>query len=482
MNRLSPILKNEIVFNVGWNFLGNILSKFAILITNIIIAFIFTKEEYGLSGFIRSNINLFITFGAFGFGIAATKFMAQTKEKEERCEYAAIIRIASSIPALLISLICFFFAGKIALYANNLEIESSIRISSIAILFLALNSVQIGLLNGLRLFKVLANITFSSSFVTAVATIFSSQIWRVEGYSIGLVIGALFSWMYSLYHLKKLDMLNNTLKYFSKNSAKKYLDVLRISVPAIISGISILPANWFSNILILRAFDGARKFAVYNAAFNITVFTTLIIGIIGQVLLPYAISKYSEKDTRFENINYYLPWLIGVVLSIPMMLVPELFSLVYGNKYIGEEFNKTIIFLAFNNILISQRQGISKNFIVSGKMWISFWGNTFWGIILVLILYNIEIKSSTYFAFAYFVAYLGNSIIILPVYIKMRLFEKQYILSKLSLVIIIISFLALALALFCPFAIRIISLIILIIVMIYYILKKYAFRERNNSL
>lgn len=471
INILKKNFKNEIVNGIFWNFFGNILARTSNLVVSIFVAYFLTKDEYGQLGFLKSTLGTFVIFGTFGFSLSATKFYADEKYSMKLKDYGLVLRVFSSVISVFFAGLLFIFSEDISVnMGGGVELNIPLKITSISLLFLSLNSVQSGMLLGLKKFKNTAKAISISSLLAAVITVFLTKYYKLNGYALGMGIGALLNWLICFYYLKKFTIVG----LHSVNNAKEIIyDILRISLPAVLSGIIVMPVTWYSNYLIINTENGLESLGSYNAVYNISAISLAIINIFSQSLLPFAIKNFNTTENkRFEMVNYYTPFLIGVFLSLPLILIPEVVFLVYKNKYSGHEIYLITILIGISTIIISQRQGIAKNFIASGKMWISFWGNLFWGAILIVSLMFLRKFGALGYALSFLVAYFFNSLVFIPLYVKLKLVNRYLIYSRDTLYIVFTILISVAISLKLDIYMRIISLLFIYLFYINYYYKK----------
>ena len=72
---LSSDLNRKIFSQSFWIILGNVISKFTLLIATIFMAKYLDKEEYGQFGIIKSTILMFAMFAGMELGMTATSLL-----------------------------------------------------------------------------------------------------------------------------------------------------------------------------------------------------------------------------------------------------------------------------------------------------------------------------------------------------------------------------------------------------------------------
>lgn len=63
--------------------MGNVISKFALLVATIFVTKYLGKKEYGQFGIIKSTILMFAMFAGLELGMTATKYISQYKSTDK---------------------------------------------------------------------------------------------------------------------------------------------------------------------------------------------------------------------------------------------------------------------------------------------------------------------------------------------------------------------------------------------------------------
>ena len=457
-------LKSKIIKGVFWSFLGTIMSKGLMLVSFIIIARIVSVEEYGQISILRNTIISFSIFSVMSFGVTATKYLAIYKDnnliRAERI--LTFTRGFVIVFSILISLYIFLFSSNISEnILNDASLSFDLKLSSFVVFFTSLNAYQNGLLAGLEEFKKISFINITNGLLTFPILIILAYFYQVHGIVIGLLIVSFSIWIMSAYYVNK-SLKKNLLKYRFSSFYKEFEIIRKFTLPSFVSGLSIAPAILMVNAILAQQENGYYQLGVFNAAYSFSVITSVLNGVIGQVIYPYAMQQFKKENTSFDYFNIISPWIIGIVLNLPLIIFPEIVATALGNKYDTIEFKNTIILVALFSILIAHRQGIARNFAAANLMWWSVVGNLFWAIILIVSAIFFVDFGSVGLGISFFIAYLLNTIVFLPFYIKQKLIDKRLLISKYSLSV----WLIVSISIFSSFLIIILKLFIFLIIMV----------------
>jgi O-antigen/teichoic acid export membrane protein len=439
-------LQSKIAKGIAWSFLGTMISKIMMILVFVFIARILSVEEYGEIGILRNAILTFSMIAVASFGITATRYIAMYKDKdlEKTKKVLTITRTLVLILSLVLSLSIFIFSEKISIYIlNNSELEEYVKYISVAIFFTSLNGYQNGALAGLERFKEISYINVINGFISFPVLLIGAYYWGVKGVIISLIITNFTLWLSSYYYLNiALKEANITLSFTNLKSELKML--YKFSLPTFISGLMLTPTFFILNSLLAHQENGYKQLGIFSAAFFFATLSRTMIQIIGQVLYPYAMKEFGKENKKFEFINNILPWFIGIIINLPLIIFPEIFSFIFGKEYQNEDFYLSLIFISFANIIIAHRQGISRNFAAANLMWWSVLSNMFWTIITLVTAYFIIQYGSKGIAISLFVGYIINSIVFIPFYVKKKLITKELLINKYVISVWLLTFMSMS--------------------------------------
>lgn len=470
----------KIVHGVFWTFLGTVVFRALIFLSSIVIARMLKKEGFGEMGMIRSTIDMFIVFSIFGLGITTTKFIAEFRDTDKQ-KAGRIARMAmhmAILMGLIISVSLFFSANPLAEHSlENAHLGTGLRYGSWAILFYAINGVQTGILAGLESFKKIAKVNLMAGVINLPVSIGLTYLMGVNGAILSLTINALLIAVLSWVEIRK-----ETKKFGINVNEKGYRKELKVlytfSLPAVLSGILVLPVNWYCNVLLAKEPTGYAYLGVYNAALSISLIISVVNTTLGQALLPQVIRNFKQRNAKLEAINNFVPWGIGIFLSLPFILVPEMAGIAFGKDFTSGNLNGTVVIVMIGTIVIAHRQGIARNFAAGSFMWWSMLSNGIWGLLAIFYMVGIKQGGSEGRAGAYAFAYFISTVAFIPFYIKKQLADAYFLISPESLAIWGIIFIAFIVMMMFKLSIYIRLLILLvacaIILWIFYRIYKHV--------
>lgn len=439
---LGSGLQTKIAKGIFWSFLGVLISRGFLFIAYILISKVTTIQQYGEIGILKSAITTFSLFSVASFGITATRYISIFLEKDVK-KTERILSLTYFM-TILISLIIFvliivFRKGFASELLGNENFEIISVIIGFGILFSAINGFQNGALAGFEQFKSISIINIIFGLLSLPILFFTTKFYGVIGFCAGMSMIYFVLSIFSAIYLNKVMKIKN-MKFTYKDIKEEFVILKEFSIPAFLGGFIVSPTILICNSILVKSQGGFIQMGIYDAAFNFSIIAMTFNGMIGQVLYPYAMKMGNKNNPKFDFLNMNAPWLIGVFFGIILIYLPDIFSLIFDKNFHQREMYMTVSTIAIFIIFISHRQGISRNLAVMNKMWYGFIDNAIWAIIAVLFTYILVDKGAYGRAMAFVIAYFINSLIILPIYLRLKLFKRSYILSKENLLIWLVIF------------------------------------------
>lgn len=431
----------KIIKGVFWSFLGVFISKGFVFIALFLVARILSVQEYGKLGLLQSYINTFTLFSLASFGTTATKYLAVYKdtEKEKASEIFSLTRLFVAGLSVLILLISIIFNDHICHYIiGDMNLKKESLICAVAIFFGSLNGLQVGALAGLESFKSISIVNIVNGILSLPLIIFSAKFYGISGVVVSLALINISIWACSAILLRN-DLIKYKL-YFTIKRLRRHLDTLYyFSLPAFLSSLMLAPVVLVCNSFLVKYnSNGYYELGIFNATNNFSQVGTILIGIVGQVFYPLAMQNFGKDHKKFDFFNIHNSYIIGFLIFIPIIILPDLFAQLFGAKYMNQQMYWSMIFVALSSLVIAQKQGIARNFAAGNFMWFSVFSNLVWGISTIVICYLLVDKGALGRSIGLFGGYLINSVIFLPFYLNKGLINKKLFFTKYHLLLIIL--------------------------------------------
>lgn len=468
----------EVTINTFWSFLGTFFSKGLTFLGWVVVANILGKELNGEIGIVRSTINLFLIFVGSGLGLTATRYISEHSaiNRLKTAKIISLTLLTTIVFACMVSLLLFIFAAELSEILNAPLIEDTMRLGAFLLFFGALNSSLKGCIEGFQLFKKSAIINTVYSIVLLVGLYVGAKDNTVYSTFLGFLIASVFYFLLQLITLFRA--LNERKLRLTINLVEVYPILLKFTIPAILSGAMVIPFKWITEALLVNQKGGYDEMGIFSA---IILFQSLLYTV-AQTLNSPLVTLMSKKENnlKIDKISLLLPWVIGIFGSIPFILFPELFEIIFSKEYTSDpHFLNTYLVILLSTVIVLYKQGIARIMVVKDLMWFSFLDNLIWGITLILSFYFLAFKGAYGLSLSYLIAYITNIFIILPLYLKWKLIPRFLVTSPLTLLIWVVLILTVAVNLFyeISLSLRFILSVISNILFIYLFYKLFKHQE-----
>ncbi|WP_172280037.1 oligosaccharide flippase family protein [Chryseobacterium sp. LAM-KRS1] len=435
-NLINDFKKNTLIKGIFWSFLGVIASKGLGFLAMFFVARELSVADFGNIGILQSYITTFSLLSLASFGVTATKYIAINlhENKRKTSEIFSLVRLSSFLLAILVLVFSLFFNKELCvLLTGKEEIWQPMLYCSIAILFSSLNGLQTGALAGFENFKSISIINIVNGLLSFPLIIILTERYGVNGFAFALLITNFSIWLCSAILLRRVCKEHGI--WFSLDNIKSNFDIiLKFSLPAFISSLMVNPIILICNsILIKRNHNGLYEMGIFNASNNYSQISMILLSIIGQVFYPYAMKNFGNGNKKFEFLNIIHPMFFGLIICLPTVFLPEVFSSLFGSQYHNNDMYITTILVSIFTIINSQKQGIARNFAAGNFMWFSVFSNGFWGITAIAFSYLLVDYGAIGRGVAFVIAYFLNTVLFIPYFIKNKLVNKKLVLTWYNL-------------------------------------------------
>jgi O-antigen/teichoic acid export membrane protein len=328
-------LRHRVATGSFWTAIGSGIAQGIGLVLSVITARLLGPTTYGELGILLSTAGLFTSFAGAGLSSAATKFVAEFRERDTT---AAGIIIGS---CEMLTFVFSFMVGvavvvlspwlcRTSLGAPNLQ--GAMQISALVMIFSALNSFQVGVLTGLEAFRVSAKsnlVSRSISFPIVVgAVLLAGLLGGIIGYAVtnGIV--------YVVFRIAvRNECKRRAIPIRYRIGSSEFRKVTRFSVPVMLSSVSFLPATWYATAMVAKK-SGFGEIGVFNAANQwqiVILFLSNAVANLGIPMLANALpDKNMTKYTKILRINLLLAFGLAVVVAAPVALASKYIMAAYG--------------------------------------------------------------------------------------------------------------------------------------------------------
>lgn len=345
------ITKNDLrKFNVlkvfSFTSLSTLVKMVAGIVSVKVIAVILGPSGVALIGQLNNFTAIVLAIATLGIQTGITKIVAQYKEdKEKLTEYLVFATFCIIVTALVCGLVLIlfssFFSNRIL---HNSEYNYIFIIFGVTLLFYALNTLLLAIINGFKDFKLYVALSMISSIVGLLLSLCLVFLYKIPGAFINAVTSQSLVFFINIVLLKSLKKFDFSLIKPKKN----ILDYLKVDIIKFYGKyalMTIFPSIMLPLMqLLIRTFI-ITKMSVDEAGWweGINKISNMYLSVVTTALSVYYVPRYSElqseKELKQEIKDAYkiiCPFLFVGLLAV-YFLRNIVISILFSSKFSGME-------------------------------------------------------------------------------------------------------------------------------------------------
>jgi len=357
----SPLFKDSF-----WALVGSVLGKGLSLFAGILVARFLGKEMYGQYGLIKNTLVNIAVFSTLGLGYTGTRYIAKcfAGNKGEIRQIIKIIYSITLIASGVVALGVFVFAEPLAVFLKSPEMDKALRLTSLIVIFNAINTTQIGVLSGFKEFKEIARNNTYSGIVTFLSSGIFAYLWGLDGALVALLISMLFNVIINYYSTNKIVKL---IPEEPTNNVTNTKEILYFSIPIALQE-SMYTFVHLAGSYLMIFYGGYGELGILSAASQWSSVMLFIPGVMKNVMLSYFSSSASTTSLRKKMLLVngsctIIPWMFIIILS-------GVIASFYGNTFINLKI--VLVISCSQSIFSSMSSVIVYEFVSQGKNWQMF--------------------------------------------------------------------------------------------------------------
>lgn len=376
VTKLKSIIEgNQIARDSSWAVVGSAVSKCAAMVVSIIIARLLGVEEFGEYGMVKTTLFYIAVFSTFGLGSTATRYMAQC-DSEDHLSIYNLIRNAISITLITSTVMAILLFTCAHLITDEPHLISILRYTSLIVIFNAINTTQLGLLSGLKLFKAIAinnTIAGVATFIFGIVlTFYFGLVGAVMSLFITIFLQCICNQVVLARYLRairgKVDSSKST-----QSSTIKHL--FKFSLPIAMQECVYASASWI-RVMMVTSFAGYDELGLYTATNQCHLIILFIPSVLRNVILSHLSS--SLNDTSLHKRTFKTMLRINLVSTLlpaaGIALLSPVIEQIYGDSFVG--LAPVIVVAAISSVFESICDTYIQEFISRGRNWVILAGHT----------------------------------------------------------------------------------------------------------
>jgi O-antigen/teichoic acid export membrane protein len=383
----SPI-GYRLASGVFWSMAGAAISRGLMLAAWILVARMLGKTSYGELGMIQSTVGMFGVFAGFGLGLTATKYVAEYRQSDpDRAgRIIGLSGIFTMASGALIALGLFIFAPWLAEHTINApHLAGMLRISAVMLFVSALNGAQTGALAGFEAFKTIAYVNLFVGLISFPILIIGAYFGGLTGAVWAMTINLGVNWLINHLALRK-ESHRYRVPFTFKQCTRELSILWKFSLPAVLAGAMVGPANWACGALLVNQPNGYDEMGIFSAANQWYAMMLFLPGMLSGVVLPVLSERLGARDKKqsMKIIGFAIK--MNALLVLPFVFMASIASPYIMNLY-GEGFRSgwpTLVVVLLTAGILALETSVGQIVAASGKMWFGFAMNFGWALAFVL--------------------------------------------------------------------------------------------------
>lgn len=323
--KLKYLLSGQLIRNVGWLGMAELINRVFRLATTVTLARIFSPEDYGLMAVIYMTFEIVTVFTLRG-GVAAKVIQAEEKEVEQLAKTAYWLQWIICTTFFIFQCVASFF---VAWFYSNQQLIPLLSTAAIVYLMLPLCSIHLALIERENRLKVIALCNVSQSIISntvvVVFCLLGLGIWSI----VWAILIAQFGWIYIAW--KKHDW--QAPRSFQLKNWQKIINYSKNIV-----GIELLNKLRLNlDYLIVGRFLGMEQLGFYFFAFNAGSGITMnIVNAFMSALFPYLCAARESTQKLKQDYFHSLKTLALVIIPVVILqcaLSPWYVPIIFGEKW-----------------------------------------------------------------------------------------------------------------------------------------------------
>lgn len=420
--RSSAFLK-KVVQGTFWMSLGSVVSGALMSLASVLLARLLSQSEYGEFGMVKSTIDNFLIFASMGIGLTTTKYISELKDTN-KAQASRLLGTALGLVLPLSLAVALLLAGSSNYLATvvlgNANLQLPLVLGGFTLVFVAVNGTQLGALLGLQAYRSNAVSTSLQGLFLFAGLSIGAYSGGVTGALVGNLIGIVLVSVLLQFLLRR-ETAKQGLQISFKNFRQNAKIIYKFALPASLSTFIVAPTLWILNSMLVNQPAGYAALGLYSAVLIFGMAIQLFNGAIGNALLPLLLSKTEAVSPAKAFFNYFGPWFISIGMALPLLLLPELVSLVLGHKYPIEQVLPVLALVLLSTFIIANRGGIARELIVQNRMWLSVFSMGQWAMTTLAAFYFLKDAGAVGFAAALAIGYALNYLLLMPFFIRWKL-------------------------------------------------------------
>lgn len=380
---LNDSTKIRFVRGSFWLMTGTFLAQGLSMAAAMVTARLLGKTGFGELGMVTSTVGTLGLLAGLGFGITATKFVAQWKTTD-KTRAGGFVRTATAIAVVsgvLMALLAFWQAHWIAVHMLNAPaLAPLLRLGCAAVVFQTLTATQMGMLSGFEMFREITRISAIQGVLNFPVMLAGAWYFGITGAVTALVVTAIVGSILAHRAVRAACARHAIQPHYAFGQAE-LAGMFNFSVPAFLSSLLVAPFLWLANTIIAHQPDGYAELGIINAASQWRIVLMTLPGIFAGATLPIL----TEQNEAHGRTGQFAATLDFTQKASAMIVIPLYAAIIFLGDVIMRLYGKdfpagypVLAGLVFGISLAAVLNVAGTAFAALGKMWLGLSLNLLW--------------------------------------------------------------------------------------------------------
>lgn len=310
----------------GWTLGGNVVGRLATALSTLFAAAVLGSRSYGELSLVQTTALTVTSVSALGLPLATIKLIAEARAQDQDRTNALIgtaLLMTAATGVVFLAGFCLL-SPAIARTVFDRQVTVIVLLAAAPLLLLnPLNEVLAGILIGLEEFPRLGSVQALRGVLMGTALAGGAAVGiSIGGLLLAIVLAEAISFAVGGSLLLRL---RGSLRVPAE-TWQFIRSLLRVSLPAMLAGVSLLPALWLGQVMLSRQPDGLQKVGVFAVAYRWHLVAVFVPAVLGSVLLPM-LGRLRAAQRGLDAYQLFLRYgWFTLALAAPAALVLMVFA------------------------------------------------------------------------------------------------------------------------------------------------------------
>jgi O-antigen/teichoic acid export membrane protein len=288
---------------VAFNLVGVVFNQGSTLLTNMLVARVLGAQSFGQYEIVLSTLQSLSSFAGLGMGYTATRYLPEYRARDlpRAGRILGLCLTGTAAASVLFALALVVLAPVLSdrlLHAPQLT--PLLRIGAGVVVFTAFTGLLTGVLAGVERYRDVAAGGVGAGVGYVVLIVGGAHLGGTRGAVVGLLLsGVLQVALLGVLSHRALSTLG--LRPTGRGAWAERAILPRFVLPALISGLTAVPALWLVQVALARGPRGFTELAHYSASYTMAMVVLLLPNVsynVGMSLINHARGTGSARDYR----------------------------------------------------------------------------------------------------------------------------------------------------------------------------------------